>query len=73
MPKRCTRCQKELTSGQIICLECATELKTPTKTYFLNYGGYKIGNWHCDNCNGIVEKGDTYCKHCGRKLDWSDE
>lgn len=27
MSKRCTRCQKELTSGQIICLECATELK----------------------------------------------
>lgn len=27
MSKRCTLCQKELTSGQIICLECATELK----------------------------------------------
>lgn len=27
MPKRCTRCQKELTSGQIICLECANKLK----------------------------------------------
>lgn len=27
MSKRCTLCDKELTSGQIICLECATELK----------------------------------------------
>lgn len=45
----------------------------PKKPYFLNYGGYKIGNYHCPNCEGIIDDGDMYCKHCGQKIYWSNE
>lgn len=48
------------------------EKETPKKPYFLNYGGYQIGNWKCPICDGIVAK-DKYCTHCGQALDWSDE
>ena len=45
---------------------------TPKKPYFLNYGGYQIGNWKCPICDGFVAR-DNYCKYCGQALDWSDE
>lgn len=44
---------------------------TPKKPYFLNYGGYKIGNWKCPSCDLIITK-DNYCKCCGQALDWSE-
>lgn len=48
---------------------------TPKKPYFLNYGGFKFGNWKCPVCNEIVtlDTYSNYCKICGQKLDWSDE
>lgn len=49
------------------------ELKTPKKPYYLNYGGYQIGNWKCPKCDSIIAKKDNYCKHCSQKLDWSNE
>lgn len=27
----------------------------------------------CSACDGWVKPGDTYCYHCGAKLDWSDD
>lgn len=51
---------------------------TPKKPSFLNYGGYKIGNWHCPNCDSIIildsrkPKQPKRCEECGQKLDWSD-
>lgn len=47
--------------------------ETPKKVFFLNYGGYKIGNWHCPVCDKIVHRGEDYCINCGQKLVWSDE
>lgn len=47
--------------------------ETPKKPYFLNYGGYKIGNWKCHSCDGIVRNGDEYCKHCGQRLGNTNE
>lgn len=30
--------------------------------------------WHCcGNCDHSVSYGDNYCKHCGAKLDWSEQ
>ena len=49
------------------------ELKTPQKPYFLNYGGFKIGNYKCPSCDEIINKKNTCCSHCGQKLDWSEE
>lgn len=46
--------------------------ETLKKPYYLNYGGYQVGNWKCPSCDGIVAR-DEYCKHCGQKLDWSDK
>lgn len=54
-------------------LEIMSELvdkAIPKKPYFLNYGGYKTGNWHCPECKGIINDDDMYCKHCGQKLSW---
>ena len=47
--------------------------ETPKKPTFLNYGGYKIGNWHCPNCDSILLNKRSYCEDCGQALDWSDE
>lgn len=58
-------------------LDNLLEEKTPKKPYFLNYGGYKIGNYKCPSCDGIIRKFEdienTYCIHCGQKLDWSEK
>lgn len=55
-------------------LQELVDKETPNKPSYLNYGGYKIGNWHCPKCDNIVDKNYGYCKHCGQKLeDWSDE
>jgi hypothetical protein len=72
----------ERAEGIEMTIECEEELKTlqelvnkatPKKVYFLNYGGYKIGNWHCTMCEKIIHKGEDYCINCGQKLDWSEE
>lgn len=49
------------------------EKQTPKKVFFLNYGGYKIGNWKCPVCDKIVHRGEDYCINCGQALDWSEE
>lgn len=52
--------------------------ETPKKPSFLNYGGYKLGNWHCPNCNSIIildsrkPKQPKRCEECDQLLDWSD-
>ena len=51
---------------------------TPKKPSFLNYGGYKLGNWHCPNCDSIIildsrkPKPPKRCEECDQLLDWSD-
>ena len=63
----------------IKALEELVEKETPKKPYLLNYGGYKIENWKCPNCNSIVSlrkrelNFPNRCKYCGQKLDWSEE
>lgn len=49
------------------------EKETAKKPTFLNYGGYKIGNWHCPVCDKIIHRNEDYCITCGQHLDWSDE
>ena len=52
---------------------------TPKKPEYLNYGGYKLGNYHCPNCNSIIiidnrnYKLPKHCGECDQLLDWSDE
>ena len=52
---------------------------TPKKPEYLNYGGYKLGNYHCPNCNSIIiidnrnSKLPKHCDECDQLLDWSDE
>ena len=51
----------------------------PKKPKYLNYGGYKLGNYHCPNCNSIIiidnrnSKLPKHCDKCDQLLDWSDE
>lgn len=43
----------------------------PQKPYYLNYGGYNVGNWnHGIAC--ICDYKAPYCRHCGQRLDWSE-
>ena len=49
----------------------ALEKQIPKNPYLLNYGGYEVENWNCPNGH-IVGMRDTFCKHCGQALDWSD-
>ena len=64
--------QDEQVIKNLHILQELVDKETPIKPYFLNYGGYKIGNWHCSECEGIINTSDMYCKHCGQRLDWSD-
>ena len=48
------------------------EKQIPKKPYYLNYGGYNVGNWnHGIAC--ICDYKASYCRHCGQKLDWEVE
>ena len=63
----------------ILILQELVDKATPKKPEYLNYGGYKIGNYHCPNCNSIIVidnrnyKLPKYCDECGQAFDWSDE
>ena len=37
------------------------------------YDNYHRAGYRCQNCNNTNPFGYKYCKHCGQKLDWSDE
>ena len=50
----------------------ALEKQIPKKPYYLNYGGYNVGNWnHGIAC--ICDYKAPYCRHCGQCLDWEVE
>ena len=48
----------------------ALEKQIPKKPAFDNY--HRAG-YRCTNCNNTNPWGYKHCKHCGQKLDWSDE
>lgn len=53
----------------LILARQALEKQLPKKAYYLNYGGYNVGNWnHGIAC--ICDYKASYCRHCGQKLDW---
>ena len=45
---------------------------TPAKTRIQIYCCSSNEDWYCTDCNNEVGYKDTYCKWCGRQLDWSD-
>lgn len=67
----CGRCFKDTEENKKVLQEIVDKA-TPKRPYYLNYGGYQIGNWKCPSCDSIGAI-DEYCKHCGQKLDWSDK
>lgn len=52
--------------------ECraAVEKQTAKKP---NYDDYHRAGYRCPTCNNVNPWGYKHCKHCGQKLDWSDE
>lgn len=52
--------------------ECraAVEKQTAKKP---NYDDYHRAGYRCPDCNNVNPWGYKHCKHCGQKLDWSDE
>ena len=62
----------------LITLQELVDKSTLKKPNFLNYGGYKIGNWHCPNCDSIIildsrkPKPPKRCEECDQLLDWSN-
>lgn len=57
-------------------LQKLVDKETSKKPSFLNYGGYKLGNWHCPNCDSIIildsrkPKPPKRCEECNQLLDW---
>ena len=43
------------------------KVKKPT------YDDYHRAGYRCQTCNNVNPWGYKHCKHCGQKLDWSDE
>jgi len=35
-------------------------------------GVCKIGYFECENCHGLIDSGDKFCKNCGQAIDWID-
>lgn len=70
--------EKTLLGNQINTLQELVDKETPKKPSFLNYGGYKLGNWHCPNCDSIIildsrkPKPPKRCEECDQLLDWSE-
>ena len=52
--------------------ECraAVEKQTAKKP---NYDDYHRAGYRCPTCNNVNPWGYKHCKHCGQKLDWSEE
>ena len=38
-----------------------------------SYDDYHRAGYRCQTCNNVNPWGYKHCKHCGQKLDWSDE
>ena len=38
-----------------------------------DYDDYHLAGYRCPDCNNVNPWGYKHCKHCGQKLDWSDE
>ena len=38
-----------------------------------NYDDYHRAGYRCQTCNNVNPWGYKHCKHCGQKLDWSEE
>ena len=34
----------------------------------ISYYGDGVGNCHCSRCNASINKQDSYCRQCGRKI-----
>lgn len=32
-------------------------------------GGASRGAWRCNSCGGLVSRHDTFCRHCGARLE----
>ena len=50
----------------------AQEPVEPEKMTVLDYGSMESGLYLCGACRMPIERGDVYCKHCGREVRWSD-
>lgn len=45
--------------------------KITQNEYYYKSDGRKY--YHCSDCCELIEAHDNYCRHCGQKLEWSDE
>lgn len=46
----------------------AQEEKEPTEAKRGSVGGFAC--FVCGNCGVAITEGDSYCRHCGRMVDW---
>lgn len=73
-----TKCLDDYYKESFDILQELVDKATPKKPNFLNYGGYKLGNWHCPNCDSIIildsrkPKPPKRCEECDQLLDWGD-
>ena len=88
--EKCGRCEEDENCKKcVVKNECSfptainklqelVDKAKPKKPTYLNYGGYKIGNYHCPNCNSIIITNNRnatlpkHCDECDQLLDWSE-
>lgn len=44
----------------------------PEKLTVLDFGSFETTVYLCGACRMPIERGDKFCKHCGREVRWSD-
>ena len=62
--------QRYRTIGTVDECRAAVEKQKEKKS---NYDDYHLAGYRCPDCNNVNPWGYKHCKHCGQKLDWSDE
>ena len=54
----------------IAMLEEARELIQDDPVQAEVEGGGSSWWWVCGDCHGTIDRGDIYCRNCGRKIKW---
>ena len=66
---RCDNCAHRIDSTTVIIGTSTTVNGADTKYANKVVAGEGTTHWYkCSLCNGPVDMGDTYCKHCGARL-----
>lgn len=53
-------------AGLLECMEPAE----PEKITGLDFGEFTTTVYLCGACRMLIERGDVYCKHCGKPIKW---